>query len=88
MIIKGKRTTIDHVDVEVNASAFIEQIYVKSIPIGMSYIGSDGHWYVTDGFDYHKREDLYAKSRAATDDELKLRESYLTLRKFIEDHKI
>lgn len=88
MKTEGHRTIIEKVDVDVDAAAFLKKIYSESIPIGFSFIGSDGYWYKQDGFDYHKREDLYEKVREATPDELEFQKSYNILLKFVKDNDL
>lgn len=88
MRTKGKKTTIEEVDVEVNAAHFLEKIYAASIPTGLEYLSKDGHWYKSDGYDYHKREDLYTKDRQATIGEIELQKAYHTLREFVRENKL
>lgn len=42
---------------------------------------SDGYWYIIDFFDYHKREDVYAKDRQATKEEIEIVDAIKLLRK-------
>lgn len=88
MKTKGRRTIVEHVDVDVDASAVLGKIYSESIPIGFSYISSDGYWYKEDGFDYHKREDLYTKAREATPEELELQKAYRIMLNFVKEHDL
>lgn len=88
MKTKGRRTIVEQVDVDIDAVAFLEKIYHESIPNGLSYLGSDGYWYKEDGFDYHRREDLYAKAREATPEELEFQKAYRVMLKFVEENKL
>ena len=69
--------TIDNVDVDV--SSVLYNIYKSSIPVGLDYLAKDGYWYKQLGYDYHKREEIYTKDRAATDTEKQLKLAYDTL---------
>lgn len=88
MKTKGRRTIVENVDVDVDAESFLSSIYNKSIPKTFDYIGSDGHWYRQDGFDYHKREELYTKERLATPEEIEMRNAFKTFSKFVKDNKL
>lgn len=88
MKTKGKRTIVDNVDVEIDACEFLGKIYDAWLPVGYSHLGSDGYWYKTDGFDYHKREDLYVKDRKATNEELEFDKAYLIMRNFVKEHDL
>lgn len=88
MKTEGRRTIIEKVDVDVDAGSFLGSIYDRSIPIGFSFLGSDGFWYRQDGFDYHKREDLYEKDRQATPDELEFQKAYKIMYQFVKDNGI
>lgn len=88
MIVKGKRTVVDTVDVEVNAREVISKIYSMSVPRGLEYIGDDGFWYKQTGFDYHKREELYDKDRQATEWELEMQKAYRTFVNFMREQNL
>lgn len=89
MKTKGRRTIIEHLDVEVDAAVFLENIYHASIPRGLAYLNDDnGYWYRVDGCDYHRNEDLYEKAREATQEEIELKRAYRALRKFVEENKV
>ena len=88
MKTKGRRTIIESLDVEVDAVAVLDTIYAESIPIGFDFLGSDGHWYKPDGFNYHNREDLYEKDRQATPEELEFKKAYRLMRNFVKDHNL
>lgn len=90
MIVKGKRTTVDTVVVDVNPREVLAKIYDMSIPNGLDNIGDDGFWYKQvwykqDGFDYHKQEELYEKDRAATEQELEMQRAYRIFTNFIRE---
>lgn len=88
MKTKGRRTIIEELDVDIDASTFLGKLYDEWLPIGFDHLGSDGYWYKTDGFDYHKREDLYVKGRKATDEELEFDKAYVIMRKFVKEHDL
>jgi hypothetical protein len=88
MKTKGKRTIEETINVEVDAGSFLRDIYERSIPSGLDHLGSDGYWYKQDGFDYHKREDLYAKARKATSEELEFQKAYHIMYQFAKDNKL
>lgn len=84
MNVKGKRTTVDYVDVSVDVKEILSEIYRKAIPSGLDHLNpTDGFWYKKDGHDYHKNEVLYEKDRKATEVELQMLHAYLTLHKFV-----
>lgn len=85
MIVKGRRTVVDQVDVEVNVREVLSKLYDMASPAGLDYIGDDGFWYKQTGFDYHKREELYGKDRAATEQELEMQRAYRTFTNFIRE---
>lgn len=76
MRVNGKKITTENIQVEINASEVLSNLYKSTIPSELSFIGTDGFWYVSDGYDYHKREDLYEKVRHATTEELELQKAY------------
>ena len=88
MKTKGRQTIVEMVDVDVDASSFLEKIYTTSIPSGLAHLGSDGFWYEVSGHDYHRNDELYDKVRPATEDELEFRKAYLILRKYVQDNKL
>ncbi len=88
MKTKGRRTVIENVDVDVDASAVLDTIYAESIPIGFDYLGSDGYWYKPDGFNYHTREDLYKKDRQATPEEIEFQKAYRIMLNFVKEHDL
>ncbi len=88
MKTEGKRTIIEHLDVDVDAATVLDKIYSESIPIGFDYLGSDGYWYKPDGFNYHNREDLYEKDRQATPEELEFKKAYRIMRDFVKEHNL
>jgi hypothetical protein len=88
MRAKGKRIVEETIEVEVDAGSFLRDIYERSIPKGLDHLGSDGYWYKQDGFDYHKREDLYEKVRLATQEEMEFQRAYQTLHKFAKENKL
>jgi hypothetical protein len=88
MKTKGRRTIVENVDVDIDAEGFLSSIYNKSIPKTFNYIGSDGHWYRQNGFDYHKREELYTKERLATPEEIEFQKAYRIMLNFVKDHDL
>lgn len=88
MKTKGRRVIEERIEVEIDAEDILENIYVKWVPTGLDHVGSDGYWYKKDGFDYHKREDLYAKAREATPEELEFVKSYRLLCRFVKENKL
>jgi len=82
MIVKGKRTEVSHVDVEIDMVQLLKKMHGDSYPAGAEYL-SDGFWYKEDGFDYHKREDLYCKMREATPEEIELHNAFATVIKYV-----
>jgi hypothetical protein len=88
MRIKGKRTVVDHVDVEIDAKEFLMLIYQKSLPRGLSHLSDDGYWYRVCGKDYHRNEELYEKDRPATEQEIELKKAYRILREHLSETKL
>jgi hypothetical protein len=88
MKTKGRRIIEENFDVEIDTGSVLRSIYDKSIPQGLDYIGSDGYWYKQDGFDYHKREELYSKDRQATQEELEFQKAYKIMYQFAKDNKL
>ena len=86
MMVDGRKTTIENVTVKIDPVDVLRKIYRDSIPSRVEFIGPDGHWYKSDGFDYHKREDLYVKDRVATKEELAMKAAYDTLVKYVKDN--
>jgi hypothetical protein len=83
MIVKGKKTYVEHLDVIIDPLDVISKIEDISVPKGLAYLGDDGFWYKKYGFDYHRREDLYEKDRLATEEEILLQQSFNVVRNFI-----
>lgn len=88
MIVKGTKTVVDYVDVNVDPIEILRKLQMKATPIGLSHIGTDGHWYRIDGYDSHKREDFYEKDRPATEEEIKLDLALDTLISYCKDKKL
>lgn len=86
MIVKGKRTEVSHVDVEIDISDIISKIRDRCIPSGAEYL-SEGKWYKEDFFDYHKRESVYCVMREATEEELELYNAFSVVLKHVRDLK-
>jgi hypothetical protein len=87
MIVKGKRTEVSHVDVEIDIFAILENIRdMCIIPHGAEYL-SEGKWYKEDFFDYHKRESVYCVMREATEEELELFNAFSVVLKHVRDLK-
>lgn len=86
MIVKGKRTEVSHVDVEINIYDILVNIRDKSTPSGAEYL-SEGKWYKEDYFDYHKRETSYCVMREATEEELELYNAFMLVLKHVRDLK-
>lgn len=88
MLVKGRHsvTEVKELLVEVNAKAFLRDIYWKatSKPNKAVYI-RDKYWYVEDGFDCHRGEDLEKQDREATAEELELYNAFITLVRAIQD---
>lgn len=84
MQMNGTRTTRETISVDIDPMEFLTKIYERSIPSGLDHINtSDGHWYKVGGHDYHKREELYAEDRVATETELAEKEAYHTLMRLL-----
>lgn len=88
MRTKGRRVIEETINVEVDVGSFLYDIYERSIPSGLDHLGSDGYWYKKDGFDYHKREDLYEKAREATPEELEFQKAYKIMYQFAKENKL
>jgi hypothetical protein len=87
--MRGKRTTVDHVDVEIDTDQVLQKIYAHFIPQGMNFINEDdGFWYKVDGHDYHRNEELYEKARQATEEELEFHKANRLIRKFVLEHTL
>lgn len=86
MIVKGKRTEVSHVDVEIDIYDVLSKIREKYIPSGAEYL-SEGKWYKEDFFDYHKRESVYCVMREATEDELEIFNAFSVVLKHVKDLK-
>lgn len=88
MRTKGRRITEETINVDVDVGEILGNIYDKWVPKGLDHVGSDGHWYKKDGFDYHKREDLYARDREATPEELEFVKAYRLLCRFVKENDL
>jgi hypothetical protein len=84
MKVKGKRTTVENVDVEVDILNVLGQIYSAWLPKGMDHV-SKGNWYREDGFNYHTRDECYAQDRPVTEEEQKFIDSYRTIIEFVKN---
>lgn len=83
MIIKGvnKKTVLSDVEIEVEPKELLHRIHwqaQKDKPAKASYIANE-KWYVEDGFNYHKREELTREDRPLTDEELEIFEAFKVL---------
>ncbi len=88
MKTKGRRIIEETIDVEVDTVSFLRDIYDRWIPPGLDHIGSDGYWYEKCEFDYHKLEDLYARVREATPEELEFQKAYKIMYQFTKENKL
>ena len=83
MIVPAKQTIeVKNINVEINEKDVLRRICWKLLtnkPKKAGYI-EDGYWYVFAYEDYHKGTAEYEKDRAATAEEIKIYEAYLTLR--------
>lgn len=83
MIVPAKQTIeVKNINVEINEKDVLRRICWKLLtnkPKEAKYI-EDGYWYVFAYEDYHKGTAEYEKDRAATAEEIKIYEAYLTLR--------
>lgn len=86
MKARGRKTVVEYVDVD--ALQFIDSIFAKSIPYLLDHLSSDGYWYVLDGMDYHKNDEMFSKARKATEEEIELKNAYDEFRKFVKDSKL
>ena len=87
MIVPAKQTVteVKNINVEINEKDVLHQICWKLLvnkPCNAGYI-RDGHWYIFSFTDYHKGIDEYEKDRAATPEEIKIHEAYLTLKDLV-----
>jgi len=78
MIVKGKKTEVRHFDVEIDVVDILMKMLKNSNPIGAEYL-RDGVWYKEDGFDFHKREELYCEMREATPQEIEIHNAFTTI---------
>lgn len=79
--VKGTRVIREEMSVDVDPSSFLNKLlenWMKGINPKFEF-GSKGMWYVSDGFDYHKREDLYREDRKMTDEEKHIHEAFVCL---------
>lgn len=83
MIVPAKQTVeVKNISVEIDEKDVLHRICWKLLvdkPRNAKYI-EDGYWYVFAYEDYHKGTTEYEKDRAATPEEIKIYEAYLTLR--------
>ena len=83
MIVPAKQTIeVKNINVEINEKDVLRRIcweLLTNKPKKAEYI-KDGYWYVFEYEDYHKGTAEYEKDRAATAEEIKIYEAYLTLR--------
>ena len=83
MIVPAKQTIeVKNINVEINEKDVLRRICWKLLtnkPKKAEYI-EDGYCYVFAYEDYHKGTAEYEKDRAATAEEIKIYEAYLTLR--------
>lgn len=83
MLVKGKRTVVDYINVEIDPRDVIASIYDQERPAGLSHLSEDGYWYKVCGHDYHKNDELYEKDRPATPQELELQKAYRVFAKLL-----
>lgn len=86
MLVKGKRTEVSHVDVEIDIFDVLVNIRDKSKPSGAEFL-RDGKWYKEEFFDYHKRESVYYVMREATNEELELYNAFSVVLDYVRDLK-
>lgn len=87
MNIKGvnKQVILTNVEIEVDPKEVLCKIHwqaQKHKPAKASHI-ANGKWYVENGFDYHKREELTKEDRPLTSEELEIFEAFEVLKKAI-----
>lgn len=86
MKVKGKRTSVEYHDVEIDPETVLDLIYKQALPDGMDHIRiNTGHWYRESGFDYHKREELYTKCHPASKEELEFFKALELVRKKVRE---
>jgi hypothetical protein len=88
MIVKGKKTYVEHLDVIVDPFDVLTKIEERTVPESLSFLSDDGFWYKKSGFDYHRREDLFEKDRKATDEEILLQKSLRLVKLFVRENKL
>ena len=85
MKVTGTRTVVENLKVDVKLSEIFSEIYDKFVPNGLSHLTVENgkwFWYKEDGFDYHKREDLYKRVREATPEEVEFIKAYSIIKNF------
>lgn len=82
MKVRGRREVTEYLDVKIDVTDVLEEVYNRSKPSRLEYI-KDGFWYVIDRVN-HRGEPEFKKDREATPEEIELRESYYTLRSWIQ----
>ena len=87
MIVKGQHKVVNYtnVEIEVEPKELLHKIHwqaQKHKPAKASHI-ANGKWYVENGFDYHKREELTKEDRPLTSEELEIFEAFEVLKKAI-----
>ena len=92
MKVKGLQVIKENIEVNIDPRHVINELvrdyFENKKPSSKSYINEkDGFWYEYDSFDYHKREDIYVKSREATKEELEFMKAVSVIRGWIEKHK-
>jgi len=78
MKVKGKRTEVSYVDVEIDVIDIFMKMWKDCTPVGAEYL-KDGVWYKQGSFDYHKREELYCEMREATPQEIEIHNAFTTI---------
>lgn len=87
MKVKAKKTTVEYIEnVDIDVCSVLDRIYHASIPRSLDHIRDDGYWYRIE--DYDRYDAIYAKDRQATEDEIRFKESYLQLLRFVEQEKL
>lgn len=82
MKVRGRREVTEYLDVKIDITDVLEEVYNRSKPSRLEYI-KDGFWYVIDRVN-HRGEPEFKKDREATQEEIELREAHYTLRSWIQ----
>ena len=88
MMIKGKKTEVSYVDVEINPMEVFLQVYDASLPSGADHLDPRTNaWMKYDYTHPHNGDDYYKPLRQATDEEVYTEACFREVRRHFEKAK-